>query len=100
MDGVVKVRPTFNANPTGNPFTVVWALTGTNTGNQFDVRYRVGTAGTWKMWKNDVAARQGVFGLNGTPVVVSPGHTYQFQARSQKTPTQPSGWSPTLMVTT
>ena len=23
MDGVVKVRPTFNANPTGNPFTVI-----------------------------------------------------------------------------
>ena len=100
MDGLVKVRPTFNANPTGNPFTVIWALTGTNTGNQFDVRYRVGTAGTWKTWKNDVAGRSGVFGLNGAPVVVSPGHTYQFQARSQKTPTQPSGFSPTLTVTT
>jgi plastocyanin len=100
MDGVVKVRPTFNANPTGNPFTVIWALTGTNTGNQFDVRYRVGTAGTWKTWKNDVTGRSGVFGLNGVPVVVSPGQTYQFQARSQKTPTQPSGFSPTLTVTT
>jgi plastocyanin len=100
MDGVVKVRPIFNANPTGNPFTVTWALTGTNTGNQFDVRYRVGTAGTWKIWKNDVAGRSGVFGLNGAPIAVSPGHTYQFQARSQKTPTQPSGWSPVLTVTT
>ena len=100
MDGVVKVRPTFNANPIGNPFTVTWALAGTNTGNQFDVRYRVGAAGTWKLWKNDVAVRSAVFGMNGVPVVVSPGHTYQFQARSQNTPTQPSGWSPILAVNT
>ena len=100
MDGVVKVRPTFNANPTGLPFTVIWALTGTNTGTQFDVRYRVGTAGAWMRWKNDVTSRSGVFGLNGAPVQVSPGRTYQFQARSQKTPTQPSGFSPTLTVTT
>jgi plastocyanin len=99
MAGVVKVRPTFNANPTGNPFTVIWALTGTNTGNQFDVRYRV-DGGTWKTWKNDVTSRSAVFGLNGAPVVVSPGHTYQFQVRSQKVPTQPSGFSPTLTVTT
>ena len=38
--------------------------------------------------------------MNGAPVVVTPGHTYQFQARSQKTPTQPSGWSPILAVNT
>ena len=100
MDGVVKVRPTFNANPTGLPFTVTWALPGTNTGNQFDVRYRVGTAGAWILWKNNVAARSAIFGLNGLPVQVMPGRTYQFQARSQKTPTQPSGFSPVLTVGT
>ena len=103
MDGVVKVRPIFNVNPTGAPFTVIWALGGTsptNTGNQFDVRYRVGTSATWKIWKNDVSARSGVFGQNGQPVQVMPGRTYQFQARSQKIPSQPSGWSPTLTVST
>jgi plastocyanin len=101
MDGVVKVRPKFGSNPTGAPFTVVWALpgtTGTTTGNQFDVRFRVGTSGTWKLWKNDTSARSGVFGQNGQPVQVMLGRTYQFQARSQNTPTQPSGWSPTLTV--
>ena len=100
MDGVVRVRPSFNANPTGLPFTVTWALPGTNTGTQFDVRYRVGTAGAWILWKNNVAARSAIFGLNGQPVQVMPGRTYQFQARSQKTPTQPSGFSPVLTVGT
>ena len=46
MDGVVRVRPIFASAPDpGAPFTVRWALTGTTTGNQFDVRFRVGTSG-------------------------------------------------------
>jgi plastocyanin len=100
MDGVVRVRPVFASAPDGAPFTVKWALLGTTTGNQFDVRYRVATSATWKIWKNDVSARSGVFGQNGQPVQVLPGRTYQFQARSQKIPSQPSGWSPTLTVST
>jgi len=102
MDGVVKVRPVFVASPDGAPFTVKWALLGTTTGNQFDVRYRVGTTTTWKVWKNDTSARSGVFGQNGQPVQVLSGRTYQFQARSQKStnPNQPSGWSPALTVNT
>jgi plastocyanin len=106
MDGVVRVRPIFASDPTGAPFTVRWALpvttagTGTTTGNQFDVHYRVGTSGTWKIWRNDSTARGGVFGQNGKPVQVLAGRTYQFRARSQKTPTQPSGWSPVLTVNT
>jgi plastocyanin len=107
MDGVVRVRPVFAAAPDGAPFTVKWALpvttpgTGTNTGNRFDVRFRVGATTTWTLWKNDVEARSGVFGQNGQPVQVMPGTTYQFQARSLKAsaPNQPSGWSPTLTVT-
>jgi plastocyanin len=100
MDGVVRVRPIFAAAPDGAPFTVRWALTGTTTGNQFDVRFRVGTSGTWTLWRNDSSARAGVFGQNNQPVQVVPGLTYQFQARSQKIPSQPSGWSPTLTVNT
>ena len=101
MDGVVRVRPIFNFNPTGAPFTVIWALGGTsptNTGNQFDVRYRVGTSTTWTFWRNDTTTRSGVFGQNNQPVQVVSGGTYQFQVRSQKTPSQPSGWSPTLTI--
>ena len=102
MDGVVKVRPVFASAPTGAPFTVSWALAGTTTGNRFDVRFRVGTSGTWTLWKNDVAGRSGVFGQGGLPVQVMPGRTYQFQARSlkQTAPTKPSGWSPALTVNT
>ena len=102
MDGVVKVRPIFASAPDGAPFTVRWALpgttTGTTTGNQFDVRYRVGTSGTWTLWRNDSSLRVAVFGQNGQPVQVMPGLTYQFQARSQNTPSKPSGWSPALTV--
>lgn len=104
MDGVVRVRPIFAAAPTGLPFTVSWALSGTSpttTGNQFDVRYRVGTSSTWRSWRNDTSTRSGVFGQNGQPVQVVAGRTYHFQARSQKmsAPNRPSGWSPTLSVT-
>jgi plastocyanin len=102
MTGVVRVRPTSNPNPTGLPFTVSWALTATGTGNRFDVRFRRGTSGAWTTWKNDVPGRSGVFGQGGQPVQVQAGRTYQFQARSAKSTAlnQPSGWSPTLSVST
>jgi len=32
----------------GNPFTVIWADSGTNTGKAFDVRYKVGS-GAWQL---------------------------------------------------
>jgi plastocyanin len=100
MDGVVKVRPIFNAAPTGNPFTVTWADSATNTGKAFDVRYKVGT-GTFKIWKNDTSQFKAVFGLNGQPVPVMLGTTYQFQVRSEQATnhSKVSGWSPTLSVT-
>ena len=46
----------------GNPFTVIWADSGTKTGKAFDVRYKVG-AGPWKIWKNDTAQFKAIFGL-------------------------------------
>jgi plastocyanin len=100
MDGVVKVRPALNTAPTGNPFTVIWADSGTNTGKAFDVRYRVGTSGTWLTWKNDTTGFKAVFGQNLKPVQVQPGKTYQFQVRSEKSSdhTKQSDWSPTLSV--
>jgi hypothetical protein len=100
MDGVLKVKPIGNPNPAGNPFTVSWALSGTNTGTRFDVRYRRGTTGVFTNWKVDSLSRSGVFGQGGAPVAVAPGQTYQFQARSQKAPSQQSGWSPVLTFRT
>ena len=98
MTGVVKVRPAFSAAPTGNPFTVTWGDSGTTTGQAFDVNYRVGTSGTWKVWKNDTAQRKAVFGQSGSPVQVHPGTKYQFQVRSEKGSdhSKHSAWSPTL----
>jgi hypothetical protein len=100
MAGVVKVRPIFNAAPTGNPFTVTWADSGTNTGKAFDVRYKVG-AGVYHVWKNDTSQFKAVFGLNGKPVPVMLGTTYTFQVRSELASdhTKFSGWSPALTVT-
>ena len=94
MQGTVKVKPIANANPAGAPFTVTWALPGTNTGTRFDIRFRRGTTGAFTTWRNDTSARSGVFGQAGAPVTVAPGQTYQFQARSQKAPSQQSDWSP------
>jgi plastocyanin len=100
MTGMVKVRPIFSAAPTGNPFTVTWANSGTNTGKAFDVRYKVG-AGTFKIWRNDTSAFKGVFGQNMKPVPVMLGKTYHFQVRSEQASNHAkfSGWSPTLSVT-
>jgi plastocyanin len=100
MTGVVKVRPASNAAPVGNPFTVTWAGTATNTGRAFDVRYKVGTA-PFKIWKNDTSQLKGVFGLNMKPVPVMLGKTYQFQVRSEQASNHAkfSGWSPTTTVT-
>jgi plastocyanin len=99
MDGFVRVRPTSSPGPAGNPFQVNWALPGTTTGNRFDVRYRQGTTGPFIMWRNDTSARSSVFGQNGQPVAVVVGRKYQFQARSQNVPANPSGWSPALTYT-
>jgi plastocyanin len=100
MAGVVKVRPVFKAAPTGNPFTVIWADSATNTGKAFDVRYKAGT-GAWRIWKNDTAQFKAVFGQRSKPVRVRPGTRYQFQVRSEQATNHAklSGWSPTLKVT-
>lgn len=99
MAGTVKVRPVFKAAPAGNPFTVIWADSGTNTGKAFDIRYKAGP-GAWRIWKNDTKQFQAVFGQSLMPVAVMPGTTYQFQVRSEQATnhTRFSGWSPTLTV--
>ena len=80
MKGTVTVPPQVVSAPAGLAFTVKWAAAGTNTGNSFDVKYRVGS-GAWKTWKNNTSAKSLVFGKGG-PVAVARGKTYSFQVRS------------------
>ena len=99
MQGRIKIRPQ-TSNVTTSSFVVRWASTATQTGDQFDVRYRV-DGGTWANWKRDTTGLAATFGANGNPVTVTPGHTYQVEARSEKAATtNQSDWSPPATVTT
>ncbi len=100
MFGKVTTALTFTEDPSGRPFTVRWATSGTTTGSVFDVQYKV-DGGQWKSWKTDTDRNKGTFGRDGRPVKVKPGHTYRFRARSQRSASAPgavSGWSPVLAV--
>lgn len=100
MQGSIKVRPLI-FNKTASSFRVEWSAGSNQTGDAFDVRYRV-DGGQWKVWKNDVTIGQATFGALNKPVHVGPGHTYDIQARSEKkaAPTKVSGWSPLARVKT
>jgi plastocyanin len=91
MRGTVRVAPTVVSAPAGLAFTVKWAAAGTQTGNSFDVKYRVGS-GAWKTWSTNTSARSMVFGKGG-PVAVARGKTYSFQVRSGSGASE-SGFSP------
>jgi plastocyanin len=80
MRGTVRVAPQTLPAPAGLNFTVKWAAAGTNTGNRFDVMYRVGS-GPWKTWRNGTSARSMVFGGAGS-VAVARGKSYSFKVRS------------------
>jgi plastocyanin len=101
MTGVVKVRPVHDPDPSGLPFTVIWAGSGTNTGGAFDVRFKRGS-GDWKTWKNDTERFRGVFGKRRRPVRVRANKVYKFQVRSERSGnhSKRSDWSPTLRVST
>jgi plastocyanin len=100
MAGNIKIRPVI-FNKTASSFGVKWSTGSNQTGGKFDVRYRV-DGGQWKVWKNDVTVGQAVFGANLKPVRVRPGHTYDVQARSEKSTdtSKTSGWSPFARVIT
>jgi plastocyanin len=100
MAGKINIRPAI-FNKTASSFGVRWSPGTNQTGNAFDVRYRV-DGGAWKTWQNHVTTAQAVFGANNSPVHVGPGHTYEVQARSEKLSnvTKSSGWSPSAKVTT
>ena len=100
MAGTINIRPAI-FNKTASSFGVKWSPGTNQTGNAFDVRYRV-DGGAWKTWQNHVTTAQAVFGASNSPVHVGPGHTYEVQARSEKLSnvSKPSGWSPSAKVTT
>jgi plastocyanin len=96
MRGVVRVAPQVLTAPTGLPFTVRWATT-TQTGNRFDVQYRVGS-GAWRNWFSDTSARSAVFGSRSRPVRLVRGKSYSFRVWSQAG-TNRSGVSPVKSFT-
>jgi plastocyanin len=100
MQATIKIKPQI-FNQTDTSFGVRWAPATSNTGGKFDVRYRV-DGGAWEVWKNDVTTAQATFGANGKPIRVRAGHTYDVQARSEKSSdtSKASGWSPAARVTT
>jgi len=95
MSGKVRVPLDFFSFKGGSVFGIAWATPSTNTGNQFDVQYKV-EDGKWKYWKKNTSKLQGRFGNNDKPVNVRPGKTYKVRARSEKAanPDKRSGWSP------
>jgi plastocyanin len=99
MQGRIKIRPA-KSGVTSSSFVVTWASAATQTGDQFDLRYRV-DGGSWANWTRNVGGFSATFGANGNPVTLMPGHTYQVAARSERagTPNR-SKWSPPVTVTT
>ncbi len=100
MAGTIKVTPAI-FNQTAHDFGVRWSTGSKDSGNAFDVRYRV-DGGKWKVWKNDVTSAKAKFGAKKKPVRVRGGHTYDVQARSEKKskPKKHSKWSPRASVKT
>jgi plastocyanin len=100
MVGTINIKPAIFSK-TASSFGVKWSPGTNQTGNRFDVRYRV-DGGAWKTWRNHVATAQAIFGAGNSPVHVGPGHTYEVQARSEKSTnlSKPSGWSPSARVVT
>jgi plastocyanin len=92
MVGLVRVAPQVAAAPAGLPFTVKWATAGSNTGNTYDVQFRVGT-GAWRNWKSNTGAPSAVFGARSAPVRVARGKSYSFRVVS-RTGAAKSGLSP------
>ena len=97
MEGLVRVPVSISRSPNGLPFTVRWATDAAETGDAYDVQFRVGS-GAWRTWKRDVTNNGGVFGRDAKPVRVQGGVRYSFRARSQDGPNA-SGWSPVASLT-
>jgi hypothetical protein len=65
------------------------------TGDQYDVRFRVGENGRWRTWKRNTTELRGVFGKGNNPVDYTVTKKYFVEARSEKSaaPNHRSAWS-------
>lgn len=100
MAGTLKIRPKeAPAKRGGDVFGVEWA-DGSNTGDQFDVRFKgPGTHGKYKNWLKNTELESSTFGDGNEPTNVKPGKTYSIQVRSEDSSDpskRKSGWSPPL----
>jgi plastocyanin len=94
MAGKITVNPISDGPATDDTQPIRWATDQSTTGDQYDVRFRVGS-GHWHIWKRNTAKRRGVFGKDDSPVDFDPTKLYYVQARSEKSanPKRRSGWS-------
>ncbi|MGI9021245.1 MAG: hypothetical protein ACR2G3_11105 [Solirubrobacterales bacterium] len=102
MHGTLRIRPAQVAMKTKRgviQIGVRWAPDSPQTGDQFDVQYRV-EQGDWKSWRKNTSKTEASFGSNDNPVDVKPGKTYRFRARSEvaSNPSRASAFSPPLVV--
>jgi plastocyanin len=95
MSGRIKVTPIIDGKATTDEFPIRWAIPQDETGDQFDVRYRI-DGHRWKFWRKNAAAMSGVFGHNDNPVNLRPATTYDVSVRSERSsnPKHHSAWSP------
>ena len=100
MQGTIEVKPAI-VNQTAKSFVVQWSPGTDDTGNAFDVRYRV-DGGKWTSWKKHTTKAQATFGAKRKPLRVRAGHAYDVEARSEsKSDTKErSSWSPPAKVQT
>jgi plastocyanin len=102
MSGVLRVRPR-RTDPSPvrgiNGVGVTWSPGTLQSGDRFDVQFKVGD-GKWRTWKKNTLKHDGFFGRNGNPVTLNPSKTYRIRARSELSanPKKRSGWSPPLLI--
>jgi plastocyanin len=101
MSGKLRVRPLLLMVPARGDVSVsvLWSTGANETGNQFDVQFKVND-GKWKDWRKNTSKPGADFGANDKPVNVNPSKTYRIRARSEKksNPKQRSGWSPPAVI--
>jgi plastocyanin len=98
MEGKLKIMPAYT-ELSPDQLRITWAQEESDTGDRFDVLYRIGE-GPFKTWHKRTAKRSGRFGRLDEPVDVKPGKTYSFKARTSfaAKPSKQSNYSPLLVV--
>jgi plastocyanin len=102
MRGKLRIAPSLETIRRQGPidsFEVRWATANLDSGDRFDVHYRVGD-GKWKAWKRNSSKIEGEFGADDKPLNVKPNRIYSFRARSKDSDNlkRRSGWSPVVGV--